>query len=84
MLQFFIDNAPDEISRARYSIEQERSLGLGAMGWHSFLNRKRIPFDSGQADVWNAVVFQHIQKEAIEESNRLGMIKGGTRYGRYW
>jgi len=76
VLQFFIDNAPDEISRARYSAEQERSLGLGAMGWHSFLNRKRIPFDSSQADVWNAVVFQHIQKEAVEESNRLGMIKG--------
>ena len=34
VLQFFIDNAPDEISRARFSAEQERSLGLGAMGWH--------------------------------------------------
>ena len=76
VLQFFIDNAPDEISRARYSAEQERSLGLGAMGWHSFLNKKRIPFDSSQADVWNAVVFQHIQKEATEESLRLGAIKG--------
>ena len=76
VLQFFIDNAPDEISRARYSAEQERSLGLGAMGWHSFLNRKRIPFDSSQADVWNAVVFQHIQKQAVEESLRLGTIKG--------
>jgi len=76
VLQFFIDNAPDEISRARYSATQERSLGLGAMGWHSFLNRKRIPFDSGQADVWNAVVFQYIQKEAIEESKVLGSSRG--------
>ena len=76
VLQFFIDNAPDEISRARYSAEQERSLGLGAMGWHSFLHRKRIPFESEAASVWNAVVFQHIQKEAIEESLRLGSIKG--------
>ncbi len=76
VLQFFIDNAPDEISRARYSTEQERSLGLGAMGWHSFLHRKRIPFESEAASVWNAVVFQHIQKEAIEESLRLGSIKG--------
>ena len=76
VLQFFIDNAPDEISRARFSAEQERSLGLGAMGWHSFLHRKRIPFESEAASVWNAVVFQHIQKEAVEESLRLGSIKG--------
>ena len=41
VLQFFIDNAGDEISRARYSATQERSLGLGAMGWHSLLHQKR-------------------------------------------
>ena len=76
VLQFFIDNAPDEISRARYSAQQERSLGLGAMGWHSFLHRKRIPFDSEAANVWNAVVFQYIQKEAIEESLSLGSSRG--------
>src|SRR5210317_2515437 len=44
VLQFFIDNAGDEISRARYSATQERSHGLGAMGWHSLLHQKRIPF----------------------------------------
>ena len=76
VLQFFIDNAPDEISRARYSAQQERSLGLGAMGWHSFLHRKRIAFDSEAANVWNAVVFQYIQKEAIEESLSLGSSRG--------
>ena len=42
VLQFFIDNVGDEISRARYSATQERSLGLGAMGWHSLLHQKRI------------------------------------------
>ena len=76
VLQFFIDNAPDEISRARFSATQERSLGLGAMGWHSFLHRKRIPFDSEAANVWNAVVFQYIQKEAVEESLSLGSSRG--------
>jgi ribonucleoside-diphosphate reductase alpha chain len=76
VLQFFIDNAPDEISRAKYSAQQERSLGLGAMGWHSFLNRKRIPFDSEAANVWNAVVFQYIQKEAVEESLKMGSQRG--------
>ena len=76
VLQFFIDNAPDEISRAKYSATQERSLGLGAMGWHSFLNKKRISFDSESATVWNNVVFQYIQKEAIEESISLGAKRG--------
>ena len=76
VLQFFIDNAPDEISRAKYSAQQERSLGLGAMGWHSFLNKKRIPFDSEAANVWNAVVFQYIQKEAVEESLKMGSQRG--------
>ena len=46
VLQFFIDNAPKDIARAKYSAEQERSLGLGAMGWHSYLHKNRIPFES--------------------------------------
>ena len=46
VLQFFIDNAPDYISRARYSAQQERSLGLGAMGLHSLYQKHRLPFES--------------------------------------
>ena len=76
VLQFFIDNAGDEIGRARYSAQRERSLGLGAMGWHAFLHKKRIPFESEQAQVWNNVVFQYIQKEAKEESLTLGKQRG--------
>ena len=76
VLQFFIDNAGDEISRAKYSAQQERSLGLGAMGWHAFLHRKRIAFESESAQVWNNVVFQYIQKEAIEESLTMGKQRG--------
>ncbi len=76
VLQFFIDNAGDEISRARYSATRERSLGLGAMGWHSFLHKKRIAFESESAQVWNNVVFQYIQKEAIEESKTMGQQRG--------
>ena len=81
VLQFFIDNAPDEINRAKYSATQERSLGLGAMGWHAFLHKKRIPFESESAQVWNNVVFQYIQKEAIEESTggSQGSVGGGER-----
>ena len=76
VLQFFIDNAGDEISRARYSAQRERSLGLGAMGWHAFLHKKRIPFESESAQVWNNVVFQYIQKEAKEESLTMGKQRG--------
>ena len=76
VLQFFIDNAGDEISRARYSATQERSLGLGAMGWHSLLHQKRIAFDSLQARELNQHVFKLIKAEAVKESLRLGAEKG--------
>src|SRR5210317_2157458 len=76
VLQFFIDNAGDEISRARYSATQERSHGLGAMGWHSLLHQKRIPFDSWEARELNHKVFKHIKSEAVKESNTMGLERG--------
>jgi len=76
VLQFFIDNAGDEISRARYSATQERSLGLGAMGWHSLLHQKRIAFDSFQARELNHRVFKFIKEEAVKESNTMGLERG--------
>ena len=76
VLQFFIDNAGDEIARARYSATQERSLGLGAMGWHSLLHQKRIPFDSWEARELNHRVFKHIKQEAVKESNMMGYERG--------
>ena len=76
VLQFFIDNAGDEISRARYSATQERSLGLGAMGWHSLLHQKRIAFESPEARELNRTVFQYIKSEAVKESNTMGLERG--------
>jgi len=76
VLQVFIDNAGDEISRARYSATQERSLGLGAMGWHSLLHQKRIPFDSWEARELNHRVFRFIKEEAVKESNTMGLERG--------
>jgi ribonucleoside-diphosphate reductase alpha chain len=76
VLQFFIDNAPDEISRARYSATQERSLGLGAMGLHSLFQRRRISFESQEAKELNEEVFSLIQERAIEETLVLGKEKG--------
>ena len=76
VLQFFIDNAGDEISRARYSATQERSLGLGAMGWHSLLHKKRVPFDSPEARELNREVFSYIKEQANKESNMMGFERG--------
>jgi ribonucleoside-diphosphate reductase alpha chain len=76
VLQFFIDNAGDEISRARYSAQQERSLGLGAMGFHSYLQRQRVAFDSLEAEELNEEIFKTIYDKAIESTLALGKAKG--------
>jgi len=76
VLQFFIDHAPDHISRARYSATQERSLGLGAMGLHSLYQKNRMPFDSLQARTLNEEVFKKIKSDALEQTLKLGKEKG--------
>jgi ribonucleoside-diphosphate reductase alpha chain len=76
VLQFFIDNAGDEISRARYSATQERSLGLGAMGWHSYLHKHRIPFESEMAETKNNQIFEYIKSEAVAETEQLAIERG--------
>jgi ribonucleoside-diphosphate reductase alpha chain len=76
VLQFFIDNAGDEISRARYSATQERSLGLGAMGWHSYLHKNRIAFDSDTAKLKNEQIFKLIKSEAVAETEELARERG--------
>ena len=76
VLQFFIDHAPDSISRARYSAEMERSLGLGAMGLHSLYQRHKIPFDSVDAKELNIEIFSKIKSDAVEQTKILGKEKG--------
>jgi ribonucleoside-diphosphate reductase alpha chain len=76
VLQFFIDNAGDEIQRARYSATQERSLGLGAMGWHSLLHQKRIAFDSSEARELNREVFKFIKDTSVKETLTMGSERG--------
>ena len=76
VLQFFIDNAPDYISRATYSATQERSLGLGAMGLHSLYQKHRMPFESLKARTLNEEVFKKIKDDALEQTRRLAKEKG--------
>lgn len=74
VLQFFIDNAPDDLKKAKYSASQERSLGLGAMGYHSYLQKHKIPFE--KSDDINKEIFDHINVEAQLESLLLGKERG--------
>ena len=76
VLQDFIDNAPDVMSRAKYSASRERSIGLGVMGFHSFLQGRKVPMESVMAKVWNKKVFQHIKAQVDEASKTLGKEKG--------
>ena len=76
VLQYFIDHAPDSISRARYSAERERSIGLGAMGFHSLLQKHSVSWESDKAREINQVVFQHISDDAIAETQLLAKERG--------
>ena len=76
VLQFFIDNAGDEISKARYSATQERSLGLGAMGLHSYLQKMNIAFNSQAAIDANEEIFSTIKQKAVEATLDMGRRRG--------
>jgi ribonucleoside-diphosphate reductase alpha chain len=76
VLQFFIDEAPDTIERAKYSAVRERSLGLGAMGFHSLLQKHGVAWESEAAREINKTVFDHIKSEAVAETELLAQERG--------
>ncbi len=76
VMEDFITRAPDTMESARYSAMRERSVGLGVMGFHSFLQKKRIAFDSVMAKVWNKRIFSKIKEEADKASTVLAFEKG--------
>ena len=76
VLQDYIDRAPDEMARAKYSAGRERSVGLGVMGYHSFLQQKGIGFESPMAKVWNLKMFKHVSAKAEEASMVLAKERG--------
>lgn len=63
VLQYFIDNAPDSVERARYSAIRERSIGIGALGFHAYLQSKLIPLESVIAKSVNYCIFSHIKEQ---------------------
>ena len=76
VLQDYIDRAPSEMARAKYSAMRERSVGMGVMGFHSFLQMKGIGFESAMAKAWNLKMFRHIAAKADEASLMLAQERG--------
>jgi len=76
VLQDFIDRAPDAAATAAYAAMRERSVGLGLMGFHSFLQSQNVPFESALAKSWNMRMFKHLRREADKASIKLGEEKG--------
>lgn len=79
VLQFFIDNAPDALAKAKFSAERERALGLGTFGWHSLLQSKGIPFEGGgfgSSVQLSHQVYSVIKERALEESRQLAIERG--------
>lgn len=85
VLTHFIKNAPNELERARYSAYMERSLGLGAMGFHAYLQRHNVAFESVTAKSMNMKMFRRIKDEALRASKTLAVERGecpdGSGYG---
>jgi ribonucleoside-diphosphate reductase alpha chain len=76
VLTDYIDRAPEEMARAKYSAMRERSVGLGVMGFHSFLQARNIPFEGAMAKSWNMKVFKHISAQVNEASMMLAKERG--------
>ncbi len=76
VIEYFINNAPKQLQKAIYSASQERSLGLGAMGFHSYLQRKNIPFESVLAKSINNQIFSNIKEKALCQTQLLAQQKG--------
>ena len=76
VLQYFVDHAPDTLHKAKLSAKLERSLGLGAMGFHSYLQSKDIPFESVSAQGINNKIFKEIKTRAKQKTTELSIKKG--------
>lgn len=76
VLQYFIENAPNEIARAKYSAQRERSVGVGELGWHAYLQSKNIALESAMAKSTNLRIAKHIHKELEFANKRLAKERG--------
>jgi len=82
VLEYFIEHAPDSIERAKFSAYRERSIGLGAMGFHSLLQHHGVAWESETAREINRVVFSRIKSEAVAETELLAEERGSYPDGQ--
>jgi len=76
VLSYFIENAPDALAKAKYSAMRERSIGLGAMGFHAYLQRNNIAFEGVMAKSFNMRAFSRIKSEADRATRELAQERG--------
>jgi len=76
VLTYFIEHAPSQLDKARYSAMRERSIGLGAMGFHAYLQRNNIAFEGAMAKSFNNRVFAEIKRKAVEATKELAKERG--------
>ena len=76
VLNYFIKHAPNQIDKAKYSASRERSIGVGALGFHDYLQRNNIPFESALAVSKNKQIFKYIKTKLDESNIRLGKERG--------
>ncbi len=76
VLEDFITKAPDSMEKAKYAAYRERSVGMGVMGFHSFLQEQNVPWESVMAKVWNIKMFKHIRQQADAASKKLSRERG--------
>ncbi|MDC0508630.1 ribonucleoside-diphosphate reductase subunit alpha, partial [Candidatus Pelagibacter ubique] len=76
VLTDFIERAPEQFDDAKYSAEKERSVGLGVMGFHSYLQKHSIPLESVMSKAWNKKIFKHIQEHVDQASKDLADERG--------
>jgi ribonucleoside-diphosphate reductase alpha chain len=76
VLQYFIDHAPSSIKRAKYSAMRERSIGIGSLGWHAYLQRNNLPWESSIAVGKNKQIFAHVRGQLDAANKKLGLERG--------
>ena len=76
VLEYFITNAPDVIQRAKFSAARERSIGIGALGWHALLQRRNVAWESALAVSLNKQIFSHVRKQLDVANKTLGASRG--------
>ncbi|MCW5761102.1 MAG: ribonucleoside-diphosphate reductase subunit alpha [Phenylobacterium sp.] len=76
VLEDFIGRAPPEMKNAVYAARRERSVGLGLMGFHSFLQAQNVPFESAMAKSWNMRLFKTLRRQCDAASRKLAAERG--------